>query len=105
LLKLPVMMAYYRKAEREEISLASKAAVLVEEDMNTWETFTSENYVKIGESYTHDDLIRAMMVSSDNNAMAVLMNNISTEEEDQIYEDLGINVPSVENRQDFMTVK
>lgn len=105
LLKLPVMMAYYRQAERGEVSLASKAAVLVEEDMNTWETFTSENYVKIGESYTHEELIRAMMVSSDNNAMAALMNNISTEEEDQIYEDLGIKVPSVENRQDFMTVK
>ncbi len=105
LLKIPVMMAYYHLAESGKVSLASTSAIPSDDDYNSWETFTSKNYLQKGKEYSLNTLIRAMIVSSDNNAMAVLMSNLGNEDADKVYKDLGVRVPGNKDTNDFMSVK
>lgn len=105
LLKLPILMAFYKQAENDESLLSKKIKVDVEEDRNAWEEYTSPNYVTIGQEYTVSQLLTAMMVSSDNNAMVALMTALPFSVQDQVYQDLGIETPGPEDVKDFMTVK
>ncbi len=105
LLKLPIMIAYYNEAERDPTFLQKKVKVETEEDMNKWESYTSKNFVIRGEEYSYEKLVTAMMVASDNNAMATLSMNMPLEIQDRVYKELGVTVPGLKGLNDFMTVK
>jgi beta-lactamase class A len=104
LLKVPNMIAILREAQtnpdilKKEIPYTSK--LLAEEPH-----FPAEKQIEIGKSYTVDDLVNYMIVYSDNEAMRLLRNNYDTKFFNQIYNDLGMNIPDDNNPDDFMTVK
>lgn len=105
LLKLPVLMAYYKQAEGDKSLLSKKVTAEIETDLNTKESFRSQGVIQEGKEYSISDFLRAMIVSSDNNAMRILMENLSLEIQDKVYKDLGLHVPGTADLNDFMTVK
>lgn len=105
LLKLPILMTYYKQAETDRTLLTKKVKVELDQDRNSWESFTSKNFVQPGMEYTNDELIRSMIVSSDNNAMVMLATGISLMVQDKVYTEIGVSIPGVKGLNDFMTVK
>ncbi len=104
LLKLPVMMAYYRKAEMQPELLEKKVrfdgkTVLLEQ------TIEPTNSIKIGREYSIGDLIERMMIYSDNAALTVLEDNIEPALIDKITLDLGVETATNSTPEDFMSVK
>jgi beta-lactamase class A len=92
LLKLPLMIAYYKKAEKDPEILNRKVYFDNSFDSNKNETFKSVYAIKEG-WYKIEDLLKAMIVNSDNNATVLLEENIEEKIKDDIYEDLGISLP------------
>lgn len=105
LLKVPIMMAYLKEIE-DNPDLAHREITFKEKDRNTFsQKIISKDNLELGNVYTVEDLIRSMVVSSDNNAMMLLLENISQEKLDKVYVDLGVVAPSNEKIDDFMSVK
>lgn len=96
LLKVVIMMGYFKRAEEEPAIL--KKRVVFNGD--------STNAVRLtkGQSYTVEQLIEEMIVRSNNDAVDLLLSLIDVAQFDEIYKDLGIEIPSVhsEERLDIM---
>lgn len=104
LLKLPVMMAYFKKAE-EEPALLDKKVKYEAKDALLGQDVAPETTIKKGESYAIGDLIERMMVYSDNAALTVLEDNIEPAQIDKITLDLGVETATDTTPLDFMSVK
>lgn len=104
LLKLPVLMAYYKEAERDPAVLAKRLTYSEAQDRNLDENIRPDNPVKIGDEATIGEFLKRMIIQSDNNAMAVLVQNMPLSLQDQVYNDLGITVPGVRGTEDYMSV-
>lgn len=102
LLKVPLLMAALRRAAREPGLLEQKLRYQAE-DLVT--ATTSETTLEANREYTLDELLRAMIVNSDNGAAAMVRRAIGPEELDAVYRDLGITVPKVRGPGDSMRVK
>lgn len=104
LLKLPVMMAYFKKAESDPSLL--KKEILYEKPLNPARpSFLPENSIEPGKSYTIDELIEKMIIDSDNNALSLLEQNIENSSIDTVTIDLGIETANENTPEDFMSVK
>jgi beta-lactamase class A len=93
LLKVPIMMAYLREGESDPSLLKKVLTYDGSFDGNANEVFRSQNDIQPGQ-YTIDSLLTAMIVNSDNNAMALLSNNIDPATLKNVYTDLGLQVPT-----------
>lgn len=71
LLKLPMAIAYYKLAESDPSILAQKITA-TGPDQNDQRNIKSTDGIKIGQSYTVEQLISAMLDDSDNNALQAL---------------------------------
>jgi beta-lactamase class A len=108
LLKLPLMITYYKKAEnnadllKQEIHVADNASSL---DQNIKPTDGAQP----GGTYTRDRLIELLITQSDNISWITLLNDLrkNFSEEDFIatLSDLGIVDPRKEKDQQFITVQ
>lgn len=72
LFKVPVMMAYYKKAEYDPQLLSKSIYVVDSASNNTQESDLEPDIIKDG-VYTLDELIRDMVIYSDNRAKDVLL--------------------------------
>lgn len=104
LLKLPIMLAYYKYAEKDPKILGQKITLTDTEDRNIMETVRPRIAMKFGEAYTVEDLLFRMIVYSDNNAMALLVGHIPIEIQDEVFTDLGITIPGIKGSEDYMSV-
>lgn len=93
MMKIPVMITYYREAMNNNTILRKKivfpghnAALKVEEG--------AVSHLVKGNSYSVEELIRMMIIDSDNDAMGLLVNNISTQQLNKVFADLNIPIPS-----------
>ncbi len=107
LLKVPIMIAALHKAESEHSpGFLSKTITYTKhtEDL-TNPNITNHALIKIGSSYTVDQLINNMIAYSDNEAKNLLLMNIEEITLNKVYSDLGIDVPGLRSPDDFMSVK
>lgn len=103
LLKLPVMIAYFKEAESNP-DIMQKKLKFTDDDRNVGEVVKPETNLVKGQEYTIKELVERMVVQSDNNAMALLVANMPLPIQDKVYTDLGITVPGVRGVEDFMSV-
>ncbi len=90
LLKVPIMMAIFKKVERQEIGLTDKIT-LTQEDLD--EEY-GELYKKgAGAKISIAELVREMISNSDNTAQNVLRRQLSVSELDTIFIHVGIPNP------------
>lgn len=92
LLKVPLMIAYLKEADIKQGILEQKITYHQDADGNMVETFKPKYFIKDGETYTVAELLRYMIAYSDNNAAALLQNNVDHNSLIEVYSDLGIPV-------------
>ena len=104
LVKVPLMMAWLKAAEADPSLLGRAVLFAGGPDQNAGQVFPPAAVLQAGRTYTIDELIRAMIVHSDNNAYFLLFANIDPKILRRVYTDLGLEVPKVRTRDDYMTV-
>lgn len=92
LLKIPIMMAILKKVEREEMSLKDKIT-LVEEDIN--DLFGILYQRGAGTQITVEELLKEMILSSDNTAKNALVRQLSDAELNAVFVHIGIQNPYI----------
>jgi len=104
LLKLPVMMAYYKKSEKVPDLLQRKVKYEAKDPL-LQQNIIPTNSIEKGKDYAIDELIERMMIYSDNGALTLLENNIEPALIDRITLDLGVETATEATPEDFMSVK
>lgn len=99
LLKVPLMMAYYKISESDPGVLQKKIAVTtadIQPIVQNQQTIMPSVRLEIGKSYTVDELISHMIIYSDNDSAQLLIENIDPGKLVKIYNDFGIELPNAE---------
>ena len=90
LMKVPLLMAYLKKSQTSPTLLQSSFTLSVPEDQNAKEYFKPSSPLSLGQSYTVQELLNAMIEQSDNNAAYVLGEKVNDATLQTVYEDSGI---------------
>lgn len=95
LLKMPLLIAYLKKAEQNHESL--KEEIEYKTEINTTpQNIIPQNKAQLGNTYTIDNLLRYMIVDSDNISYALLFKNINKKLIAKLYSDLQLSIPDLE---------
>lgn len=92
LLKVPLMIAYYKEAENDPSILEQRYTYPTDSDLNANEVFKPKKQLTPGASYSVSELIEAMITESDNNAADILQGNINQKILSEVYTDLGLPI-------------
>lgn len=104
LLKVPVMIDYFKLAETQP-EILNKRIQYERELLNVPQDIIPKETIRIGNAYTVEELIYRMIVYSDNEAMALLLLNIDQGHLDNVYRDLHITIPGVRDKDDLISIK
>ncbi len=107
LLKVPVMMAYYKLAEKDPALLSKKIEYHSDDfgEIELKQNILPTESLNEDSTYTIDELISRMIINSDNQSQFMLVKQIPESDFESVYVDLGITIPGVRGVEDFMTVK
>jgi beta-lactamase class A len=98
LLKIPVMIAYFKRAESNPLSLKRKLAFTGPEDWARNQTIKPLRSIARDKSYTIDNLIFRMLAYDDMNAFQVLHANLPAEQLKKVFADLSVDYdPAVQD--------
>lgn len=104
LLKVPVMMVYYNQSGFRPSVLSKEIKYDIDDD-NQKTNYKPKDNLEKGKSYTVDDLIKRMIVYSDNTAEDMLTMNINKHDFDRVFDDIKINRLNYDQQEDSMDVK
>jgi beta-lactamase class A len=104
LLKVPVMMAFYKAAE-EKPGILKERLVFKKTDLPVSNLIPPKDVLVDGASYTVEELLRRMVIYSDNDALYLLTTKLPIEEMRSIYEMLGMNYDAVAQSGGSMSVQ
>ena len=101
LLKIPIMMAVLKKVERGELSLTDKITLTESELNNQYGDLYKQG---AGTQISVEDLLKAMILSSDNTAKNALVDQLSEAELDAVLNHVGITMTNdgVVSPRDYM---
>lgn len=91
LIKVPLMIAYYKMAETDP-SILEKTITNLDTYNPKEQNFPPEEHLEPNQTYTVNDLIRRMIVFSDNMAYKNLLENIDSSLVFKVYTDLGVDI-------------
>jgi len=98
LLKIPVMIAYFKRAELNPLILKKRLPFSGGEDWTQGQTIRPLRSIVRGKSYTVDNLIFRMISYDDTNAFQVLYANLPPEQLKKVYADLSVDYnPAVQD--------
>lgn len=104
-LKMPLFLAYLKWSEQEYSSVLEKTYTL--QDM--WEKkewiYIPENALEYGQKYTVSQLLKEMMINSNETATKILRENIPMSYLDRIYAELGLTLEGDRSEQDDISLK
>jgi beta-lactamase class A len=104
LLKVPIMIAALKKAEADPTFLNRKLQYTQQLDLNVVPNIKDPHLIKIGNSYTVENLIERMIEYSDNEAKELILRNLEGSFIIKVMTDIGVNVSGDMNK-DFISVK
>ncbi len=98
MMKVLVMMAYYRESQLDP-SVLQKIFTYTSDvsDQASSLNYEQRSYLSVGQSYTTEELIEAMIENSDNGAAILLLNSVNHKILDDVFNDLGITNPDQTN--------
>lgn len=102
LLKVPVMMAVFKRAEDEPAFLQQEIRY---ERMADSMPDIATTTLNSGEFYSVEDLLRAMIVDSDNGAAFLLRAVSGVGALEEVYTDLGLEIPAIRTSDEPITVR
>lgn len=95
LMKVVVMMAYFKNAETDKNVLSRKLTYSKSVDETRKSIlFDGPSGLKLGISYSVDYLIEKMIIDSDNGALALLLDDIKQDSLDSLYQSLTVRYPT-----------
>lgn len=104
LLKIPIMIAYYKIAETDP-SILEQTIAYHGSDIVVSETSSATNSIRVGETYTVEELIQKMIVDSDDTAATLLFDGIDKKSLNEVFSDLGIDFKEDKETQDIISLK
>lgn len=104
LLKVPLMIAYYKLSEKDP-SILNKKIVFMSPSVQYKQKLQEEHKFTPGKEYSVNELIENMIVYSDNDSLILLFQSIDPNDLKIIYSDLGITMPDIYDPNNQMTVK
>jgi beta-lactamase class A len=106
LLKVPIMMTYYHLSETNPSILSDKLEYTSGPDLNSAETIRPVSSIEKDTPYTINSLIDAMIEHSDNNALALLEDDLRADGQYADFVDLGkdLGISQIDLSNDFITV-
>lgn len=105
LLKVPLMMAYFKEAETNPKILGDSITFENLQNSNSSENIKPSSTLQPGGKYTAAELIRRSIIYSDNNAYLLLLRHFDQRKLIATYSDLGVPVPFDAADENIMTVK
>lgn len=104
LLKVPIMIAAFKKSESEPGFLNKK--IRYDKDLSDgMRPNITDSTITIGNTYSVERLIYFMIVHSDNNARLLLFQNIEPIFINKVFSDVGIDMANFNDTANFMSVK
>lgn len=91
LLKVPVLIAYFRVAEKNKALLGERA--YYQQDSGQAPPLIENPILKSNHTYSVEDLIRGMIIDSDNTATKMLLGGMGENSLSQAYFELGLPTP------------
>lgn len=93
LIKVPILIAYYKKAESDPAILQEKLTVYPNlETGNNIQNVKPSVVTANNTEYTIEELIEKMIIYSDNNAYDTLAKNLTGDEIIKVYQDLDVDI-------------
>ena len=108
LLKLPLMISYYKEAEDDPKILDRELKFNASEEAEikgVTQTITPGQALDTDHKYSVDELIKRMIVYSDNKAWTVLIENLSVDKLYETLSDIGFSLKDDNFDGDFISVK
>lgn len=105
LLKVPVLMAYYHWAETEPALMRVQIPYDAPQDFGITPTIIPRESLVLGQSYTVEELIRRMIVFSDNQALGLLTSRLPIARVQNLFAMLGVGEDVLVNPDAKLTVK
>ncbi len=105
LLKVPVMMAYYHLAEQDPSILQKEILFESKEDFGIVPTIVPKEELILGNTYTVEELIRRMIVHSDNQAIGLLTKMLPLTVMEDLFSMLGVGEDVLTDPEGKLTVK
>jgi beta-lactamase class A len=96
------MMAYFKKAE-ERPAILSEKLVLPNGLRGVSQNFEVPDLLKVGASYTVEQLIKEMIVASDNRAMVALVQHLPSADMQRVFSDLGLSAQLITDAGDSIS--
>lgn len=104
LLKVPLLMAYYKYAEEDPGIFGKELAVDNISNVFNQELKSAESVIA-GQKYTISQLIELMIRHSDNEATRILFEYMNPEQLREVFNDLGIQMPDIYDSNNSMVIK
>ena len=104
LLKVPLMIAYFKYVQTNP-KILEESTSYEGDDQNNDEYFKSSDNIKPGRLYSINELIKSMIVNSDNTAAILLQNYIDKNFLMNIFTDLGLPTPSFNLNVEYISAK
>jgi len=95
LIKVPLMIAYLKMAEEDIILLSKQLRYEKEWDLIP-QNISPDKSAQLGNAYTIDQLLRYMIVYSDNIASELLLENLDLKYLAKVFSDLQLTTPDLE---------
>lgn len=106
LLKVPLMIAYLKKAETKPEILKEKIIYNVRQNGNDiGQNIKPDESLEIGKEYEVEELIKRMIIYSDNSAANLILGKMENDFLASVYTDLKIEIPGSQKTENYMTVK
>lgn len=96
LIKVPLMIAYYKEAETNP-EILKKEIINTKDYDPSEQNFAPTNFLQKDQNYTVDQLINQMIIHSDNIAYQLLLDNIDNNIVFKVYNDLGVDISRAQN--------
>jgi beta-lactamase class A len=104
LLKVPLMMAYFKYAEKKP-DIMKKEITFSVPTLKFDQKIKPQKQIEIGKSYTVLELIEFMIRYSDNEATNLLFQNINRSDLEMIFNDLGVSMPDAYDVNNSISVR
>jgi beta-lactamase class A len=107
LLKVPVMMAYYKNADEDASILNNEIAYNTQIDFGNdgKQLIPPSHEIETGRTYTVNELITRAITQSDNSAITLLITNIDGRRVHELYKMLGVREDVLNGPNSYLTVK
>ncbi len=105
LLKVPVMMAYYHLSEKNPALLQREVPYTIERNFDITPTIVPRERIEMGKTYTVEELIRRMIVFSDNQALILLTERLPITVLQDLFAMLGVGEDVLMGKDSKLTVK